>query len=123
MSMILKHRSIVKDDFAFPFHTKQRTIGFNYFSRSSHVNKKETIAGFKRFRYTQQVPLKPLKPSQTKPEAKKKPVKASSKIKTAPRHINQEGELFAGSATIGSSPSPRHMPIPMFYVRESIKEF
>ncbi|XP_023640360.1 early nodulin-75-like [Capsella rubella] len=40
----------------------------------------------------------------------------------APPPTRQEAEFFGGSVTMGAAPSPRHVPIPMFYLREKIKE-
>ncbi|XP_023640361.1 cornifin-B [Capsella rubella] len=40
----------------------------------------------------------------------------------APPPTRQEVEFFGGSVTMGAAPSPRHVPIPMFCVREKIKE-
>ncbi|ESQ46167.1 hypothetical protein EUTSA_v10000567mg [Eutrema salsugineum] len=119
MAIILRHRYIVSDVFAVPFHTKQG-IGFHYFSRNSvsHVHKKVPIAGLKRFRYPQKFPFKPSKPiSQTKPElVHEKTFQAPSTIKRQ----NPKRELFAGSVTMGAAPSPRHVPVPMFCIKENI---
>ncbi|KAL0741239.1 hypothetical protein Bca4012_082752 [Brassica carinata] len=57
-------------------------------------------------------------PSKTKPD--EKPFQApSTTIKTA-RSQKPEKERFASSVTMGAAPSPRHVPVPMFCLREKI---
>ena len=56
-------------------------------------------------------------PSQTKPD--EKPFKAQSTIK-AVRSQKPVKERFASSVTTCAAPSPRHVPVPMFCLREKI---
>ncbi|KAL1206807.1 hypothetical protein V5N11_009206 [Cardamine amara subsp. amara] len=110
MSIILTHRYIVRDIHAVPFLTKYG-IGFHFYPRNSVLLVHQKV--HKRSCSPQKFPLKPSKPSPCKPEVQEKPVQSPTTIKTVPSQ-NQERELFAGSVTLGSAPSPRHVPIPMF---------
>lgn len=123
MSMILRLSYLVRDVFVVPFYTKQG-IGFHYFCRNSvlHLHQKVPLSAFKRFFKPREVPLKPLKRAQSKSDpVNEKPIQAPDTIKATQPHI-QEREFFAGSVTMCAAPSPRHLPIPMFCVREMIKE-
>ncbi|CAH2061507.1 unnamed protein product [Thlaspi arvense] len=125
MSIVLTQRFLARDVFAVPFLTNHG-IRFHYFSRVSvlHVPQKVPVSALKRFSKPQEVPIKPSKPSQSKPvPVHEKPVQAPcTTIKTVPPQF-QEGALFADSVTMGGAPSPRHLPIPMFYVREKMKAY
>ncbi|KAF8049924.1 hypothetical protein N665_2089s0009 [Sinapis alba] len=60
-------------------------------------------------------------PSQTKPDdlVHDKPLQAPSTTKTV-RSQKPEEERFASSVTMGAAPSPRHVPVPVFCLREKI---
>ncbi|ESQ46168.1 hypothetical protein EUTSA_v10000456mg, partial [Eutrema salsugineum] len=115
---------LVRNVFAISIHTKHGIV-FHYFSRVSflHVPQKVSLSGLKRFYKPQEVPFKPSEPWwQSKPDmVNENPLQAPSTIKTVPPQ-NQERELSDGSITMAAAPSPRHLPIPMFCVREKIKE-
>ncbi|CAH2061501.1 unnamed protein product [Thlaspi arvense] len=118
MSIVLTQRFLARDVFAVPFLTKHG-ISFHYFSRVSvlHVPRKVPVSALKRYAKPQEAPIKHSKPSQSKPV----PVQAPcTTIKTVPPP--NQGALFADSVTMGGAPSPRHLPIPMFYVREKIQK-
>lgn len=55
-------------------------------------------------------------PSETKPDGE--PFKAPSTIKTV-RWQKPQKERFASSVTMCAAPSPRHVPVPMFSLRDN----
>lgn len=158
MSIVLRHRFLVVDLFAVPFHTRHG-IAFHYIARNSvlHVHQKVPIPGLKRSRKAPFEPSKPLQskpdpvqalstiinnvvplnqeqelldgsitvgaaaPSQSKPDdlVHDKPLQAQSTIKNV-RSQKPEKERFASSVTMCAAPSPRHVPVPMFCLREKI---
>ncbi|EOA29170.1 hypothetical protein CARUB_v10025440mg [Capsella rubella] len=122
MSITLIHRYLVRDFFAVPFLTPYG-IGYHHFCRNSFLHVPQRVVppllGLKKR------PQKPyFKPSTTeKPQSNPDPVHDEKpKPVQAKAPPTQEAEFFDGLVTMGAAPSPRHVPIPMFYVREKIKE-
>ncbi|EOA29218.1 hypothetical protein CARUB_v10025492mg [Capsella rubella] len=126
MSITLVHRYLVRDFFAVPFLTPQG-IGYHHFCRNSFLHVPQRVVPLLGLKKRSQKPyFKPSttgKPQQSNPDPvhdeKPKPVQAEAPPPPPP---TKEPEYFDGSVTMGAAPSPRHVPIPMFYVREKIKE-
>ncbi|KAJ0260367.1 hypothetical protein HA466_0065800 [Hirschfeldia incana] len=109
MSIVLRHRFLVRDHFAVPFHTRHG-IAFHHIYRDSvlHVHQKVPIAALKRSR---KAPFKPSKPLETKPDpVHKKTVQALSTIINNVLPLNQEQELPDGSIAAGAAAPSQTKP-------------